>query len=284
LSVQTLSPLGFGLVQTYIAETSLSALGFTLLITAITYQHYFLMNAFWSKANVQATDNYFMDVDKTYPKLIMGEESYYTPVNYAPFATLPSTLYTKIHLGATVEQAFRAALSIVVAFSSLLGRAGPMEAFVLTLLGVIFYEINRQTMTRFAVDIGGSMTIFLFGGTLGFITSLVMRNARNSVPIGNERYKSSRLHAGVAAGGVLLVWSLFPCLVHESTVYDPTTTPIIYNAMKFAVITNVWFALSGSVFASFMASLLFRGKISVRDVIQGTIAVNRFLFREVLPC
>lgn len=118
--------IGFGLVQTYIAETSLSALGFTLLITAITFQHYFLINAFWSKANVQTTDNIFMDVEKTYTKIILGEETYYTPVNYPPYLTLPSGIYSKIHLGATVEGAFRAALSMVVAFTSLLGRAGPM--------------------------------------------------------------------------------------------------------------------------------------------------------------
>lgn len=103
---------------------------------------------------------------------------------------------------------------MVVGWTSLLGRAGPMEAFVMTILGVIFYEINRQTMTRFAIDLGGSMTIFVFGGTMGFITSLVMRNARNTVAIGFERYKSSRLHAGMAALGVLFIWALLPTLVH----------------------------------------------------------------------
>lgn len=77
----------------------------------------------------------------------------------------------------------------------------------------------------------------------------------------------------MAAIGALFVWALFPCLVHEATVYDPTKNPIVLNAMKFPVVTNMMFALSGSVFASFMTSMLFRGKISIRDIIQGSIAV-----------
>ena len=41
--------VGFGLLFAYNKHLVFSALGFTLLITAITIQWYFLVNAFWAK-------------------------------------------------------------------------------------------------------------------------------------------------------------------------------------------------------------------------------------------
>ena len=157
-----------------------------------------------------------------------------------------------------------------------------MEAFLLCLFGVIFYELNVQVISRFASDRGGSMTIFVFGGCLGFFASLVMTNARNAVMLGHERYKTSKLHAVLALVGTLFVWTLFPALVSQGTVFTSTTTPLVYNAMKFAAVINVVYALTGSAIMSIASSLMFRDKLSVRDVIQGSIAVYNFLYRVEL--
>jgi hypothetical protein len=51
---------------------SYSGIGFTLLITAITFQFYFLLNAFWSKANIQRSFNSFNPFD-SFP-LRLGED------------------------------------------------------------------------------------------------------------------------------------------------------------------------------------------------------------------
>lgn len=117
--------LGFGLVQTYIQETSLSGLGFTLLITAICFQQFFLMNSFWSKAGIQVSDTYFMDANKIYNKIVMGANADAAPINYQPYSVLPVGLVGSSQ-GATVWNAFKACLSIVVAFTPMLGRGGPM--------------------------------------------------------------------------------------------------------------------------------------------------------------
>jgi hypothetical protein len=207
-----------------------------------------------------------------YQKLILGSNSEATPVNYSPYMTVPPKLLIP-SLGATVWNAFKASLSIVVSFTPVLGRAGPMEAFLLCLFGVIFYEINVQSITRYAYDRGGSMTIFVYGGVMGFFMSWVMTNSRNAISLGHERFKTSRLHASLAAIGMLFVWALFPALAQQSTVYTSTTNPIVYNAMKFAVGINCVYALTGSVITSFMTSLIFRDKLSIRDIIQGSIAV-----------
>jgi len=42
--------IGFGLINTYIVRSSFSGMTYTLLIFALTIQHFFLFRAFWSKA------------------------------------------------------------------------------------------------------------------------------------------------------------------------------------------------------------------------------------------
>lgn len=262
---------GFGLFHAYFRNSSLSAIGFTLLIASICYQHYFLVNAFWSKANIQKADTNFLDVDRTYERIIMGENSVSTPVNYAPYSTIPSGLL-KTSLGATVWNAFKATLSIVVAFSAMLGRAGPMEIFFLSIFGVLFYELNVQLITRFAYDFGGSMTIFVYGGSLGFFASWLMTNSRNRVFLGHERYKSSKIHTTFSLLGALFIWVLFPFLAQQSTIYNSTSDPLIYNATKYAATMNCVYALAASTVVSFVSSLIFSEKIVPREVIQGSIS------------
>jgi hypothetical protein len=51
--------IGMGGIMTYVTGLKWSGFGFSLLITALCYQYYFLINAFWTKADVQDT---FVDV------------------------------------------------------------------------------------------------------------------------------------------------------------------------------------------------------------------------------
>jgi len=63
LSVLLLFYLGFGLVLGYMKHLSFSGLGFTLLITAMTFQWYFIVNAFWSKSRIQPSLQSFSATD-----------------------------------------------------------------------------------------------------------------------------------------------------------------------------------------------------------------------------
>ncbi len=58
------SYVGFGLVFTYVKNMPWSGLGFTFLITVLTFQYYFLINGFWSKAQIQDSDTKFVDDNK----------------------------------------------------------------------------------------------------------------------------------------------------------------------------------------------------------------------------
>jgi hypothetical protein len=47
------------------------------------------------------------------------------------------------------------------------------------IFGTITYELNRQILTLFSVNVGGSATIFEFGGFLGAAASLVLYFTRH---------------------------------------------------------------------------------------------------------
>jgi hypothetical protein len=149
--------LGFGLVFSYVKNMPWSGLGFTFLITVLTFQYYFLINGFWSKVQIQDSTTKFLDDDKNV-YVFMSDE------NGNNINTLDNT----------ATQAFKCSLSMAVAFACFSGRAGPLSALILVIIGTVFYELNRQIISNISVDYGGSMSIFCFGGFLGSAASLVL--------------------------------------------------------------------------------------------------------------
>lgn len=76
---------------------------------------------------------------------------------------------------------FKCAIAIIVAFSCIIGRVGLLEIFLLTTVGTIGYEFNRQLCYRkfqtSANDFGdafGTMNIFTFGGFMGLGAALIL--------------------------------------------------------------------------------------------------------------
>lgn len=96
-----------------------------------------------------------------------------------------------ITYGNTAAGAFKASLAMVVAFAAILGRGGPLEAIVMIIFGVILYEVNRQLISLFSVDVGGSMSIFCFGGFYGSAVSFVLAKGRQSADLENHRNNTS---------------------------------------------------------------------------------------------
>ena len=132
-------------------------MGFTLLITCFTFQYYFLINGFWSNVNIQES-LFGFGGDTSFP--VRLAEDYATGDSYSG--------------GATAVHALKASLSMVVAFSAIMGRAGPLEALIMVIPGVILYELNRQLITRIGMDISASMSIFAFGGAFGIGVALIL--------------------------------------------------------------------------------------------------------------
>lgn len=67
----------------------------------------------------------------------------------------------------------KAALSMAVAFSSVLGRAGQLECLIINIIGVIGFELNRQIIQeRIGSDSFGTFFIFTYGGFMGLVLGL----------------------------------------------------------------------------------------------------------------
>jgi hypothetical protein len=62
-----------------------------------------------------------------------------------------------------------------IAFAAIGGRGGPLEALIIIIVGVITFELNRQIISLFSVDVGGSMTVFEFGGFYGTTIAVLLR-------------------------------------------------------------------------------------------------------------
>jgi hypothetical protein len=61
----------------------------------------------------------------------------------------------------------KCAISIIIAFGSVIGRVGPLETLILAVVGVTGYELNRNFVVAQGQDMFGTFLIFAFGGFLG---------------------------------------------------------------------------------------------------------------------
>jgi hypothetical protein len=85
-----------------------SGMGFALLITALCFEFFFMFNAFWIKADVlNESETYFSSETKTFNIYLSYQDQ--------------QEVY-----GSTITGAFRCSLAVLIAFSSIIGRAGPL--------------------------------------------------------------------------------------------------------------------------------------------------------------
>ena len=162
--------LGFGLLFAYQRRLVWSAIGFNLLITCMTIEWFFIMNFFWLKVDMP---KYLQDnVERDFSKGLQYNNIYL-------WSGIPNMSSDAIDLsyltyGATLTQALKCALANCVAFSAVLGRVGPMGAFILTILGTFGFELNRNIIEIFHYDLGDTYEIFIFGGFMGLFASLFL--------------------------------------------------------------------------------------------------------------
>lgn len=114
------------------------------------------------------------------------------------------------------------------------------------------------------------MRVFLFGGLFGFVCSWAMRNAFNTVHPTFIKYSSSKFNSILALIGSIFCFVLFPLLSQQRTFVNVALP--IYNYMKFACTVNVVLAMTASVIASTVVSMMFSLKIGMKDFIHSTIA------------
>jgi hypothetical protein len=131
-------------------------LGFTFFITVVTIQIYHLISGFWNLVDI-STVNFNLSWSTTLPIFLADTDA----LNVATY-------------GNTTVGALKCALANAVAFAGIMGRGGLLPALIVTVLGTISYEINRQLISKYCLDFGGSIGIFCWGGVYGSVVSLIM--------------------------------------------------------------------------------------------------------------
>lgn len=121
--------LGLGLINSYVIRSSFTGLTYTLVIFALTTQHWFLFRAFWNKAGTN-----------DYDYSTKAWSSWYEQVSLSNFR-VDRQFTTSLISGPFVE-AIACAISMSVAFNAVVGRIGLLEIFVMTFFGAFFYEVN----------------------------------------------------------------------------------------------------------------------------------------------
>lgn len=212
------------------------------------------MNCFWTKAVIwykASQITHFYDQDKTYNLFL-------TNLNEG------SPFYL-----ATLTGAFRCALSNVIAFSAIMGRAGPLESVFVVIFGTIGYELNRQIIRNYNLDSGGSNAVFVFGGFMGLVLGFfkyLRERTPETTTVQHFNYSGNRSSVAFALIGTLMTWIFFPILAMDYLEISVSYTPVYTNAY------GVIFALCAATIASFVFSALFNDGIVVRDIVYGPIA------------
>ena len=155
---------GFGLVNSYITNSAFSGMSMSLLIFALAIQHYFLMRAFWYKAGVysESAGNTFSDSDR------------FNQVSYANKGEDLQLMTYNLPVSSMAD-AIACSISLLIAFSPVIGRVSLLEVFFLTLFGSWVYELNNLLLWRlYITDSGYGMRVFVFGSFLGLISAIIL--------------------------------------------------------------------------------------------------------------
>lgn len=258
--------VGFGLVFSYVRRLVWSSIGFSLLITCLTIELYFLMNAFWTKVDIGSvlagqgtpTWNSLFEDNKTFRIYL---------ANFGLGATVSGDTST---YGATLTGAIQAALANVVAYSAILGKAGPLEAWFVALFGTFGFVLNKKLIYFLGLDYGGSFSIFTFGGFMGLFMGIMLNCAyRGENRTGkNKHYTGNHFSVALSLMGNLIVWVLFPILT-----MDPESQIRVGSTFQlYTVPLNILLSIAGSTVMAVGLSSMINHTIAVRDIVQAPTA------------
>jgi ammonium transporter Rh len=213
--------IGFGLLMAFPRRYGYSALTLNFVCAALAVQVYPLTSTFWSHVLLGHTGAVHISVTT----LILSDFS---------------------------------AGAVLIAFGALLGKTTAAQTMVMALSAVVFYSLNEQIgLMLGASDIGGSITIHVFGAVFGLACSRAM----TPEPLAHKENVSSYNSDLFCMLGTLFLW-----------VYWPSFNSALANDAEAHIVVNTLLSLTGSVFATVALSQILRGRIAIIDIQNATLA------------
>jgi len=225
--------LGFGFLMTFLAKYGLGAVGFTMMVSAIAVQL-----------------NIFVEL---FCRFIYGDGG-----SDETMFPLPLKVPTFI------DGEFSAA-TLLISYGAVIGRASPVQLVIMALCQSLFYAFNKVVIVLgllAAEDVGGSMTIHMFGAYFGLAVSYVLGPPKATSASNADPNSVSDVLALI---GTTLLWVYWPSFVGATE----TGVPLNENVC----VMHTVLALLGSTGASFyMSQKLCHGKFDPVHIANSTLA------------
>lgn len=128
------------------------------------------------------------------------------------------------------------------------------------------YELNRQIVADYLNDIGGSITIFLFGGLVGTVASIILALTQNKPFLtDNPKYTANRFGTTTALLGASFCYIFFPFLHFD--------VPQVVGGFLISLgPLNCLYGMSAAVVTSLAMSAILYGRIHIKDLLYAPIA------------
>jgi len=157
------------------------------------------------------------------------------------------------------------AASLLIAAGAVLGRIKIYQYIILGLLFIPFYVLNELIVVddyfHFVgkvADTGGSIVIHAFGALFG-IAAAISLTSKDDMNIPIEADATSDRYSIL---GSMVLWVFWPS-------FCAALVPV--DAIPHTVV-NVFLALCGSTLATYLATVLIRGKVSIADIANAALA------------
>jgi ammonium transporter Rh len=199
--------IGFGYLMTFLRQYGLSSVGFTLLLVVVSMQLNLLVEFFMTNAYNAVTDD---DSDETDGFSL-------------PFAISMSSL---------INAEFSAA-TLLISFGALIGNATPLQMVVLAVSQSVFYTFNKVVLVAGLVgaeDVGGTITIHMFGAYFGLAASAALGPPKDDGAARNA--SPNRVSDVLAMLGTTVLWVFWPSFVGAlETANDATEMRCLINTI-----------------------------------------------------
>lgn len=170
------------------------------------------------------------------------------------------------------------AASTMISFGAVIGKTTPTQLVWLLVLEVPLYAVNAHLVYDVfkAVDIGGSISIHVFGAYYGLAASLLVSRKQKNYGMDNPKNSGSYFNDVTAMIGTIFLWIYWPSFngalaslpigtkVDEATAYE--------KQAQFLCIINTVLSLCGCCVAAFGTSALVGGRFNMIHIQNATIA------------
>lgn len=159
------------------------------------------------------------------------------------------------------------AATTIISLGALFGKLSLAQYFVMfiaeTLFSTLNYVLLRQQLE--IIDVGGALTVHLFGAVFGGIFSLV-----SFVPQQERERIAQSPHLGMNYNSN--IFGLFGTLILVS--YWPSfNTALLDKDQRYRGIINTYLSLGGSIIGTFLISPIYnRNKLNIQDIFNSTFS------------